>query len=97
MFHQVTCLILLSNIVGELNAVSDVHNSVFADINLPEGFGDDENFDKSGFIPEVDFSHFFKRVDFDRSLDDMYNTPLLRPEVERRVDKNSKKINILTL
>ena len=55
---------IVSYIFGESHG-----NSNFGNLKLPDNFDDDSSFDNSGFIPQVDFSDFFKRVDFDRRLD----------------------------
>ena len=54
---------IIFNVFGEIYSESIVRTNDFEHFNLPEGFDDDASFDKSGFIPEVDFSHFFQRVD----------------------------------
>ena len=92
MLYQITCPLLFVNLVGISNAKPDMIQSVFSDINLPKDFDNDESYDNSGFIPEVDFSNFFKRVDFARSLDDVFNYPELHHESSRREERNGKKI-----
>ena len=66
MIYKVICVIIL---IAEVKFGAGVRKTVFSDINLPSGFDDDKSFEKSGFMPEFDFSHFFRRVDFDRDLD----------------------------
>ena len=92
MLYQITCPLLFVNLVGISNAKPDMIQSVFSEINLPKDFDNDENYDKSGFIPEVDFSNFFKRVDFGRSLDDVFNYPELHHETARKEERHGEKI-----
>ena len=90
MLHRILCMILFVNFLGEIKGISNVRNTGFAHFNLPEGFDDDKNFDKSGFIPEVDFSHFFQRVDFDRSLSGFFDSPDPNPEASKREERIGK-------
>ena len=93
MFYGVTCVIFIGNFFGELNGYSKTLETEFTNFNLPKGFDDDKKFDKSGFIPEMDFSHFFKRVDFDRSLNGFFDSPSIHPEASTREEKIGKKIH----
>ena len=53
----------------------------------------DNSFDKSGFIPEMDFSHFFQRIDFDRSLNNFFDSPELHPEPSIREERVGKEVH----
>ena len=86
---------LIVNLFGEIYGVSIVRKPDFEHLNLPEGFDDDNSFDKSGFIPEMDFSHFFQRIDFDRSLNNFFESPELHPEPSIREERVGKKVHNL--
>ena len=76
----------MSTILNEIKSDSSIQ------YQLPEDFDNDNNFDKSGFIPELDFSHFFQRVNFDRSLDDFIDTTGLKQEASLREETVGKNI-----
>ena len=82
---------IVSYIFGESHG-----NSNFGNLKLPDNFDDDSSFANSGFIPQVDFSDFFKRVDFDRrldgrSLDAVFEPPGFYQGVSFRENKDGKK------
>ena len=76
----------MSTILNEIKGDSSIQ------YQLPEDFDNDNNFDKSGFIPELDFSHFFQRVNFDRSLDDFIDMTGLNQEASLREETVGKNI-----
>ena len=71
----------------EIHSDSVVRKSDLPHFDLPQNFDDDKNFDKSGFIPELDFSHFFKRIDFDRSLNDVFDNNEPNSEASKSKDR----------
>ena len=84
---------LIVNLFGEIYGESIARKTDLKHFNLPEGFDDDKNFDKSGFIPEMDFSHFFQRVNFDRSFNNFFDSPELNPEPSIRNERVGKKLH----
>ena len=85
MLERVLFVFSLSTIVSEIKSAASIN------FQLPDEFDDDNNFDKSGFIPELDFSHFFQRVNFDRSLDDFIDTTGLNQEASKRQETIGNK------
>ena len=86
MLQRILFVILLSTILDEIKSDSTIQ------YQLPEDLDNDNNFDKSGFIPELDFSHFFQRVNFDRSLDDFIDTTGLNQEASLREETIGKNM-----
>ena len=78
MLRNILFIVLLIINVNEIKSDSSIN------FQLPEQFDDDNSFDESGFIPELDFSHFFQRVNFDRSLNDFIDTTGLNQEASKR-------------
>ena len=87
-------MLLICHFLSESFGANGNQELEFAKFNLPKGFDDDTNFDKSGFIPEMDFSHFFQRVDFDRSLNGVFGSPSPQPKASRIEETIGKKIVI---
>ena len=90
MYRAVAYVYFVSYCIAGLHGNSD-----FGNLKLPDNFDDDSSFDNSGFIPQVDFSDFFKRVDFDRrldgrSLDAVFEPPGFYQGVSFREKKDGK-------
>ena len=85
MLRKILLVVSLSTIVNEIKLATSIN------FQLPEEFEDDNSFDKSGFIPELDFSHFFQRVNFDRSLNDFIDTTGLNQEASKNEETIGKK------
>ena len=83
MLQKISFLITFVSFLVDVKSDSTIRNAKLAHFQLPDDFDDDQSFDKSGFIPELDFSHFFQRVNFDRSLDGFFDTTGLNQEASK--------------
>ena len=90
MLTRISYFITFVSFLIDVKSDSNIQNSKSSHFQLPEDFDDDRTFDKSGFIPELDFSHFFQRVNFDRGLDSFLDTTGLNQEASKTEERIGK-------